>query len=1709
MTTPAPRGSSSPNMRVAECKDCRREVAAGLREEGAQFFTYPEAWAAGQLERGDSRSDRCREHRQAHQHHIAGVAVAYIDLTTVGEVTDRDNPTGPLGGLGPLPEVHQVADTPGVDLGEFGFGMDESHIRAMLSSLADPQRRVLVVKAGTGTGKSTYMPYRLLDPPEGMFRLTDLGPIVVTEPRVQATVGVAEFVGMKLSGAGGVGPGYPVGYQVSGSRYHDSACQLVYVTDGTMINWLREGRLSQIGTVIVDEAHERSTNIDFIMGYLKRELPRYPHLRVIITSATFDADFYEQFFGGPGVAGKIDVPAVKTIGYGWPLFPELDLLEGGDEIAVKWARMAPELALSSDLDTERLVAGAWPPMAPPLTDDDVRDPADAGYEEDLHDTTRKLLRYRFQSPIPSNRWKDDMPAVLGNYVVKLVRGLDREKIFGDILGFLPTGKNIDEACEIIRAGVSERADVFALLSSLPTEEKEEALAARKKGDKRKIVISTNLAETSLTVEGVRFVVDSGLIAQSEWDPGAAQGGIRTKAHSQAGIKQRWGRVGRKAPGWVFPLYSKDQLLELAEDTAPGSTRDNLEQLVMTAKLGGIDDVVNFDWPAAFEPQPPVFLDDAANAAQQVFRRELVRANEALQKGGALDAAGDPTPFGKELVRFQALGSTSCAIAVMYADRLACVPEVVTVLALLNEKALAGAKALLLDRPDWPDEWRLEAYQRHHALASACEDDAELALQAMAAWERADPGRAPWEPSEARQEWSRQWWVNDELLRSAAEQRQQILAALSPAMKEEVKRFIEPGLLRRARGAITRAFAGLAYEDTDGRGVYRPVNAGGTDRSDGAEPEESYPEFGPLTSQPAQVVPLNRRRARDLQFISNFVTVEPWALPDANHRETGRAEAIRLLMLSARHGMVNAAKDVLGATIDDWPAGRRMKLRFASAGASTTVAAVEATLPPAPLPLDTPDLIEGIVEVVPADVAVELTADLPMAGDTATAEDALPELDTTWPTSVPPEVDEQDVARRAVLDHREIEAEELACHVCAACRDGRFDQCESPHPLDSDTASDVLQAWRDRAKAGIDVSAPQVRHVAGKPLRDDIWYEIVGYAVEDHRPTILLEADWRDSEHIYGPGEHPDLEAGQHLEVIVGARVRDHRDELLLLERADGKGRFVLREAPTNADRQQQNAQLALSLGRQTVGLLARLRQGARLTVTVIPRAVPDHYTVTALELLHQHLTVVANDSGRRFEVETAGGPIQLPFYPAIVSGAPNVNGYFPVELLSRDETSGLAHLSSVFSDESHPVPPVGTPLYLRLNRETAKLSLSGRAMAVIRELVAGEKSLVIVEEEDTVDETVSDLADQLAADAANDETQEEPAEPPADLGTYTTFLQSRGPVPRAALGRLLTLDASREWQRDLWLFWARSRHLRTDRSDPHRPGESTLPVDKPARLERELPPPPKITVAEALIRYPMGSSAEATVISIKDELRRAWLRLPDGTEATVSARDVDLGGAPLSSALSAGANVTGIVLDIRDHRGLPQVRLTLSAGIAHQPAAPPLKTDQVAAAYPPGTPVQAIVEQVRDDMGRCWLRLPDGVQATVAAGDIGSSGMLRVGSVLDVGQHVSGHVRGVTERNGAPQVQIDLKLMPTPSIWQQLDDAGIRSGAIIEGRVARAAPFGLFVNLAPGLDGLIHNKFLDQPATDYVPKSPCTVRVVDVTEDRKKPGRPAVQLAPA
>ncbi|MEU1179918.1 helicase-related protein [Streptomyces sp. NPDC005820] len=1252
----------------------------------------------------------------------------------------------------------------------------------------------------------------------------------------------------------------------------------------------------------------------------------------------------------------------------------------------------------------------------------------------------------------------EMPSVLAEFVVRLTRGLDAADIFGDILGFLPTGKAIEEACELIRAGLGDGVDVYALLSSLPVEDKRAALAARRKGDRRKIVISTNLAETSLTVEGVRFVVDSGLIAQSEWDVDTAQGSIRTKAHSQAGIKQRWGRVGRKAPGWVFPLYSKEQLLRLAEDTAPGSTRENLERLVMTAKMGGLDSVVDFPWPAAFVPPPPLALGEAAEASRKTFVEELHRADRALQTNGSLDAGGHPTTFGKELNRLQVLGSTGAALAVMHADRLACLPEVTAVLALLTAPSrLVGPTGLLLTDFSWPDEWRYEAAERHRALASGCEDDAELVLQIVAGWERADPDTPPWEASPARTEWARRWWVGNDRLVTAAATRRDILGGLSPAMKEEVKRFVEPSLLRRARGAITRAFADLEHvlHGTDYVAVH------------GGQAAPCAAHAGQLTRLPERVIPLSRVRGRDGTRLAHLVTAEPWALDGASDT-TGPADAARLLALGALHARPEPRRDVIRALLAEWPAGTRALLHLDRDAVGRPVAGhVEARHAPSPLP-------EAARELAALDAQEQLAH-----GGAATLVDASPETDRSWPTSEERIPDVEALARTAVLDHRDVEADETACGRCSRCLAGDLAACDAPRTAAGGGAPGVPRGPGRPASAGsTDVSRPFVLAQEGG-LNGDGWYEVVGYHVTpDGEPLVCLRPDWRRPEDTDGPGAHPDLQAGDHIDVVVGPLVGDHDGELRVLTRADGRGRFLLREADPNPARQDERAQLAVALHRRDTGQLADLVEGTTVTATVLPRSQSGHFTVTLVDLAHHHVQAAAK--GAR---DVAG----------VVTGVPNGSGFVNVRLLTHDSGTGLRHVISASAGASPPEPEA--PVVVRLYQERSRLSLQGRSLRPVADVV-----------EDLPDASLLGLPDG----------------PLPEVGGSGVFLRAERVVSRSSAIALAELALDATWVRDVWLWWARSRHHSPSRTEPVlRPGTDREPVDLPAAVRVELPAELRLPAAEVTVMHPVGTRVTAVVTAVKAELGRAWLRLFDGVPATVSQRDLGAGQGTIADALVVGGEFTGLVTGVFDRQGYGMLTLrptdgaagpvTGTAGQETDGGGDPVPTlAEAGARYPVGAWVGAVVHRVSAELRRAWLRLPDGLTATVLAADVGVHGVLVLPHILTPEQEVTGTVKAVTLHRDTPQIQLDLRNLETPPLEQQLADAGVREGVVLTGRVRNAVDtVGVFVEVLPGFNGLIRARDLEpgRRPSSYARGTELTVCVDAIREDRKRPGLPSFDLS--
>lgn len=1708
------RGQSASHMRAFTCKDCRREVEhleaelAGLERSGGTEkqlkkvraalaerrakAVYNENWARNLVERGGSRSDRCKDHRRKHRTNIQGMAVAYIDLQTVGEVADRENPTGPLGGLGPLPAAHEVVPGTSYDLQEVKVGMTDEHVTKMITLLR--QKRVLILKAGTGTGKSTFAPYRLMDPPPESLRdlpvgtpfarLTDLGPIIVTEPRVQAAVGVATFVGGTMSGAGGVGPGFPVGYQVSGDRNHDEACELIYVTDGTMINWLREGRLSRIGTVIVDEAHERSTNIDFIMGYLKQELARYPHLRVIITSATFNTDFYQEYFGGPEVAHVMEVPAEKTFGYGMPLFPALDTAEDGEEdIYDRWTDTSLPLSRQQPRDESAFIRTHWPERyAPPFEKDDVKEPADAGTRQDVWDATAKLLDLRYDGHVPAEQWRERMPDEMAKFVIQLAKGLDEQGIFGDILGFLPTRRTIEPVCEEIERalGKAYRDNVFPLISTLPLDRQRKALAKRRKGDPRKIVISTNLAETSLTVEGVRFVVDSGVIAQSEWDPELAQGGIPTKPHSQAGIKQRWGRVGRKAPGWVFPLYSKGQYLDLAQDTPPGSTRENLEALVMTAKMGGIDDVVGFPWPAAFQPTGTE-LDASARNAREVFLRELARADLALRAGGAVDGDGHPTSFGKELTRFQGSGSTASALAALYADRLACVPEVVTILALLEDTRLIGQRGLLQDDYEWPDEWRLEAADRHRGLATLCADDAELALLIAAAWERADLTAAPWQPSERRRTWARQWWVSHEVLLDAAVKRRETLLALSPAMKEDVKRFLEPALIGRARGVLTRTFAAHLYERDDAA-AYRNVH--------GQETAFTLEDDALIVPQSPRVIALRRRESRADNRVSSLVIAQPWALPGGEpgtgapgvgepvQAPGGAADAMRMIVAAAKSAPAQLRVARALHYLASWPVGQRVRADLTDGEPAQVADVVERR---APFPRPQTDAERGVTGERRGRHARQPADDDLLQG---TRSDSDGEIRLR---RRPAGYADEDAERAAEFrDADRAAVAPVPCGECFPCLDGRPDDCENQESErePSGKRSNPLQAWLHAAGADHDVSRPEVVIEPGA-VAPGGWHEVAGYArTGDDRIAVRLRPDWRAGR-PGNPAQHVGVKAGDPIEVTIGPVLRHHGGALRSFERADGRGRFVVAEASSRrADVQERRREIAVSLDRGSTALLGGLAEGGTLTATVVPARADDCYTITLLELLHQHWAKAQSGNGVEHHVldQTRRNTARKPLYAAVVEEPPNENGFVTARLLHQDGTLGIRHrfdfnVASLGGPrdatddggtadgkprrvaESAPrrdpdqdrqghgaggqALAVGDPLLLNVVTDQSRLDVSGLDLDVLTDIVGNSQRQLELT-------GVRDEEGRTGRRGEGKDVREEGGERLAPPGA-TLRPTTDKPLSRAAAELLCGLSDEPGWPNEVWSFWARSHHLMVHRKQPFLPGTGREPFDVPARVLLDTASPldrQRQRVVGYRREHPAGTVVECVVTQIVNQ--GAFVELGPDVEGLIPAGELSWAARPghPSQAVSPGDRLRALLTSIPD----PPARIELSArALIPDPFA------AFRAANPAGTTVRGQVRTVTDS--HAYLVLADNVEGAIHVSQLAWQRVERAADVLAEGARVDAQVLSYDEERR--RVELSRKaLLPKP--YEAFKRAHSVNDVVI-GEIRSATPTHVYVELGePG-----------------------------------------------
>ena len=398
-----------------------------------------------------------------------------------------------------------------------------AHRAEILAALGAHQ--VLVVAGETGSGKTTQIPKMCLELGRGVD-----GMIGHTQPRRIAARTVAERLAEELE----VPLGGPVGYAV---RFTDTVSDTTLVkvmTDGILLAEIRRDRLlSAYDTIIVDEAHERSLNIDFLLGFLAQLLPRRPDLKVIVTSATIDTQRFAAHF---------DAPVVEVSGRTFP-------------VEVRYRPIRSE------------------------EDGEDRDPNQA--------------------------------------IVDAVAELSATGP-GDVLVFLPGERDIRDAADALRAGGPPETEILPLYARLSAAEQHRVFRPARQ---RRVVLATNVAETSLTVPGIRFVVDTGLARISRYSHRTKVQRLPIEPISQASANQRAGRCGRVAPGICIRLYAEEDFAARPAFTDPEILRTNLAAVLLQMAANGLGEIEAFPFLEAPE------------------RRSIADGRALLEELGAFEQGG--------------------------------------------------------------------------------------------------------------------------------------------------------------------------------------------------------------------------------------------------------------------------------------------------------------------------------------------------------------------------------------------------------------------------------------------------------------------------------------------------------------------------------------------------------------------------------------------------------------------------------------------------------------------------------------------------------------------------------------------------------------------------------------------------------------------------------------------------------------------------------------------------------------------------------------------------------------------------------------------------------------------------------------------------------------------------------------------------------------
>jgi ATP-dependent helicase HrpA len=431
------------------------------------------------------------------------------------------------------------------------------------------EHQTIIVAGETGSGKTTQIPKMCLEAGLGLRAA-----IGCTQPRRIAALSVSRRIAEELS----VSWGNEVGCKIRFSDHSKKYTRIKVMTDGILLAETRsDPMLSAYEVIIIDEAHERSLNIDFLLGYLKTLLIKRPDLKLIITSATIDTELFSQAFGG-----------------------------------------APIFEVSGRLY-----------------------PVEVRHERLQHDEDEELLHYVEAS-------------------VRATQSVIAETQHGDVLIFMPTERDIREACDRLTGLLPAQIEILPLMGSLSAAEQERIFRS---SEKRRVIVATNIAETSITLPRIRYVIDSGLARISRYSGKQRTKRLPIERIAKSSANQRAGRAGRVQEGVCIRLYDEDDYSSRPEFTDPEILRANLAEVILRMKAFNLGDIETFP-----------FLNAPESRA--------VRSGYALlQELGALDNDRQLTRLGEELARLPV--DPTIARILLQGKREHTLPEVLVIAAGLS------------------------------------------------------------------------------------------------------------------------------------------------------------------------------------------------------------------------------------------------------------------------------------------------------------------------------------------------------------------------------------------------------------------------------------------------------------------------------------------------------------------------------------------------------------------------------------------------------------------------------------------------------------------------------------------------------------------------------------------------------------------------------------------------------------------------------------------------------------------------------------------------------------------------------------------------------------------------------------------------------------------------------------------------------------------